>query len=52
MRAEFEHAVLQDRRRILLSMASHRLDQHRAALAAADALGGDAALLAEPFHAH
>src|ERR1700731_1201806 len=29
---------------------SHRFDQHGAALAAADALGGDAALIAEPLH--
>src|SRR5262245_34040897 len=28
----------------------HRLDQHGAALAAADAFGGDALLDAEPFH--
>ena len=31
-------------------MTSHRLEQHGAAEPAADALGGDAALLAEPLH--
>ena len=31
-------------------MPLHRLDQHGAALPAADAFGGDAALEAEPFH--
>src|SRR3984957_14077923 len=37
---------------IFASMAgpSHRLDQHGAALPAADAFGGDAALQAEPLH--
>ena len=29
---------------------SHRLDQHRAALPAADAFGGDAAFQAHPLH--
>src|SRR6185312_15226643 len=33
-----------------LPMRLHRLDQHRAALPAADAFGGDALLDAQPFH--
>src|ERR1700724_463810 len=35
---------------VFMRFPSHRLDQHGAALAAADAFGGDAALLAEPLH--
>src|SRR6202035_2190451 len=33
-----------------MGRSSHRFDQHGAALAAADAFGGDAALIAEPVH--
>src|SRR6202050_3296804 len=35
---------------VFMRRSSHRFDQHGAALAAADAFGGDAALIAEPFH--
>src|SRR5580704_12645696 len=35
---------------VFMRCPSHRFDQHGAALAAADAFGGDAALIAEPLH--
>src|SRR5580700_1337911 len=35
---------------VFMRCPSHRFDQHGAALAAADAFGGDAALVAEPLH--
>src|SRR5580700_5517168 len=35
---------------VFIGPPSHRFDQHGAALAAADAFGGDAALVAEPLH--
>src|SRR5580700_372538 len=35
---------------VFIGLPSHRFDQHRATLPAADAFGGDAALIAEPLH--